>query len=187
MENEDKLFGDKNSKLRRIIRYAVAIAAFIVLVFLIIQGYMFYRLSPGKLFAEKYTRYELAETGSTNDPSVTNIEKAYREKKYREVIKLNQSSVQSVKDVFLSGLAFLETKDYSRAISSFQVVIADLKNDKRELKDTVEYYLALTYLRNSDYDQAIELMNTIYNSPIHLYKDEFSRTYINRITKLKWR
>jgi tetratricopeptide (TPR) repeat protein len=187
MDHEDKLIDEKRNKLRRIIRYSVAAAAAVLLIFIIIQGYMFYSLSPKKLFAEKYTVYELAEPSGTIDSTASKIEKAYREKNYNEVVKLNRNSIQSVKDVFLTGIAFLETKDYSRAVSSFQVVIADLKNDKTELKDTAEYYLALAYLRNSDYDQAIELMNAIYNSPTHLYKDKFSHNYINRVKRLKWR
>jgi hypothetical protein len=39
-----------------------------------------------------------------------------------------------------------------RAISNFQIVIADVKDDKNsELKDATEYYLALAYLKNNDY------------------------------------
>lgn len=187
MDNQDKLIADKKSRPRRIIRYSVAAAAIILLIFIVVQVYIFYTLSPNKLFAEKYTTYELSETPGTNDSIASKIENAYTGKNYNEVIKLNRNSVQSVKDVFLAGMAFLETKDYSRAISSLQVVIVDLKDDRTELKDTAEYYLALAYLRNSDYDQAIELMNAIYNSPIHLYKDKFSSKYINRVKQLKWR
>src|SRR5215207_6813640 len=101
MANQDKLIVDKNTRLRRIIRYAVAIAAFILLVFIFIQGYMFYTLSPGKLFAEKYTVYELTGVRRTHDSTASKVERAYREEDYSEVIKLNRSSLQSVKDVFL--------------------------------------------------------------------------------------
>ena len=183
MENEEKRIVVKPSKLKRIIRYTVAIAASVLLIFLLIVGYNFYTLSPGGLFTENYTAYELpgSDSGSV-------IEKAYREKKYEEVIKLNANSVLSVSDVFLTGLSYLETMDMPRAISNFQVVIADVKEDTGSvLKDVAEYYLALSYLQNSDYDQAIELMNSISNSSTHLYKDRFTRNYINRVKRLKWR
>ena len=53
-------------------------------------------------------------------------------------------------------MSYLETNDLARAISNFQVVIADVKDKERsELKDAAEYYLALAYLKNNDYDQAI--------------------------------
>ena len=176
------------NKVRGIVRYSVAVAASLLLVFVCIVVYNFYRLSSNSLFAEKYSTYELKATGGENDNTESKIEKAYREKKYAEVIKLNANSVLSVKDVFLTAISFLETNDVSRAISNFQIVIADVKDDKNSaLKDTTEYYLALAYLKNNDYDQAIELMNTIRNNSSHQYKSTFSRKYINKIKRLKWR
>jgi predicted negative regulator of RcsB-dependent stress response len=183
MEHDSKVTVKKFNKLQRIIRYSVAVIASVMLILFCIEGYKFYRLSPNKLFAEKYMTYDLAAPGTTE----SKIEKAYRQKNYTEVIKLNASSALSVKDVFLTGMAYLETNDLSRAISSFQVVLADIKDKTSELKDAAEYYLALAYLKNNDYDQAIELMNAIHNNPSHLYTKKFSRKYINRVKRLKWR
>jgi len=185
MDNDKKVVTERVSRLRRIIRYIVAGLAIVLLIFIFIEGYKFYTLSPEKLYAENYTPYEL-NIGDGND-SVTAIEKAYKEKNYSEVINLNRLSVLSIKDVFLTGMAFLETKDYSRAVRSFQVVITDLKDNKILLKDVAEYYLALAYLRDSDYDQAIELMNAIHDNSSHAYAKKFSRKYINRVKRLKWR
>jgi len=178
---------DKISNLRRIIRYSVAIVASILLIFVIVEGYKFYTLSPEKLFAENYTAYDLTTARDGSDSTESKIEKAYKEKNYSEVIRLNRLSVLSVRDVFLTGMAFLETKDYSRAVRSFQEVISDMEDNIAELKDVVEYYLALAYLQDRDYDQAIELMNAIHTNSSHLYKNKFSRKYINRVKRLKWR
>lgn len=174
------------SSVRRIVRYTVAVAASVLLIFVLVEGYQFYTLTPGKLYAENYTAYELTTTRGDVDTS-TAIENAYREKKYGEVINLHRNSVLSIKDVFLTGMSYLETKDYAKAISSFQIVIAEVKDDKTTLKDAAEYYLSLAYLQNRDYDLAIELMNTIINNPSHLYKVKFSRSYINQVKRLKWR
>ena len=172
--------------VRKIIRYSVPVAASVLLIFIIIESYKFYTLSPEKLYEENYTPYELNATRQGNN-SATAIEKAYKDKNYGEVIKLNRLSVLSIQDIFLTGMSFLETKDYSRAVRSFQIVITDLKDTKTELKDVAEYYLALAYLRDRDYDQAIELMNAIHDKPTHLYTKKFSRKYINRVKRLKWR
>ncbi len=172
--------------VRRIIRYTVPAAASVLLIFIVIEGYKFYTLSPEKLYNENYTPYELNTTRGGNDPASA-IEKAYNQKNYSEVIKLNRLTVLSIKDIFLTGMAFLETKDYSRAVRSFQVVLTDIKDNKIALKEVAEYYLALAYLRDRDYDQAIELMNAIHHNPSHLYKEKFSRKYINRVKRLKWR
>ena len=174
------------SNVRHLIRYSVAVAASVLLIFVVIEGYKFYTLSPEKLYAQSYTPFELVTIRDGND-STSAIAKAYKEKNYGAVINLNRLAVLSIKDVFLTGMAYLETKDYSRAVRSFQVVILDTKDNKSVLKEVAEYYLALAYRRDRDYDQAIELMNAIHDNSSHLYKGKFSRKYINRVKRLKWR
>jgi predicted negative regulator of RcsB-dependent stress response len=188
MDNGSEVTAKNVSKVRRIVRFSVAVAASILLIIVCIVAYNFYRLSPDRLFTENYFAYELTTTRGENDSTLSKIEKAYRQKNYEEVIKLNTNSVLSVKDVFLTAMSYLETNDLSRAISNFQVVIADVQYDKTSaLKDAAEYYLALAYLKNNDYDQAIELMNMIYDNPSHLYTNKFSAKYIKRVKRLKWR
>lgn len=183
MEQDGKLTVKKVSKVQRVVRYGVAGIATVLLIFVCIEAYNFYSLNPSKLFNEKYKAYELPAAPDTVE---SGIMKAYREKKYDVVINLNANSVLTVKDIFLTGNAFLETSDLSKAISSYQVVLADVKNDA-PLKDAAEYYLALAYLKNNDYDQSIELMNSIRDNTSHSYTRKFTRRYINRVKRLKWR
>jgi len=185
MDNGNEITIKKISKAKRIVRYSVAVAASLLLIFVCIEGYNFYSLSAERLFAEKYSGYHWMTTDGTTE---SEIEKAYKEEKYTEVINLNRHSVLSIKDVFLTGMSYLETNDLSKAISSYQVVIADMKGNKNlMLKDAAEYYLALAYLKNNDYDQAIELMTTIHDNPSHSYTKKFSIKYIKRVKRLKWR
>ena len=185
-ELKSEAFVKPISNIRRIIRFSVAVAASVLLIVLLIEGYKFYTLSSDKLYAQAYTSYELT-TNRDGEQKESAIEKAFRNKSYAEVIKLNANSVLSIKDVFLTGMAFLETKDYSRAVATFQIVITDVKDEKTVLKDEAEYYLALAYLQNRDYDQAIELMNAIHDNSSHLYKSKFSRKFISQVKRLKWR
>jgi len=188
MDNGSEVTSNRMNKVRRIVRYSVTVAASVLLIVVCIVVYNFYQLSSDRLFTENYAAYELTNTNGRNDSAESKIEKAYREKKYPEVIKLNANSVLSVKDIFLTAMSFLETNDPSRAISNFQVVLADVKDDKNSaLKDATEYYLALAYLKNNDYDQAIELMNAIHDNSSHLYSKKLNRKYINKIKRLKWR
>ena len=188
MDHSNETAVKKTNKIRSIIRYGIPVTASLLLIFVCIEGYNFYRLSPGRLFAENYSAYELTTIRGDNDSTETKIEKAYRQKKYGGVVDLSTRSILSIKDVFLTGMSYLETNDLSKAISNFQVVIADVKDDKSSvLKDAAEYYLALAYLKNNDYDQAIELMNAIHDNSSHLYKEKFSRKFINKVKRLKWR
>lgn len=177
---------NSTSNVRRNIRYGVAIATSILLIIMLIVGYKFYTLSPDKLYAEGYAPYDLKTAHSRSDTS-TAIENAFKQQKYAEVIKLNKLQVLSANDIFLTGMAYLETKDYSRAVRSFQIVINEVKANKGSLNDEAEYYLALAYLQDRDYDQAIELMTSIHNNSSHLYNNKFSRNYINQVKQLKWR
>jgi len=176
------------NRRRLIVRYTVAVAASILLLFVGYWVYTFYTLSPNKLYADNYFTYELTTSRDSGSSQESGIEKAYREKKYDEVIRLNAVSVVSAKDIFLTGLSYLEKGDPSRAISSFQVVLTDADKTKPSaLKDETEYYLALAYLKNRDYDQSIELMIQIHDSPDHIYKDKISGKLIRKVKMLKWR
>ena len=183
MEQDGKLTAKKVSKLQRVVRYGVPVIASMLLVIVCVEVYSFYRLTPTRLFNEKYEAYKLT---TIKDTIETSIGKAYREKKYADVISLNANSVLSIKDIFLTGMAFLESDDLPRAISSYQVVLADIQSDP-PLKDAAEYYLALAYLKNNDYDLSIELMNAIRSNSRHLFTKKFTRKYIMRVKRLKWR
>ena len=188
MEQDSKLTVEKKNKVKRVVRYSVAVVAVALLIFVCVEVYSFYRLSSDRLFAEGYAPYVTTTTGGENDSTGSKIEKAYWQEDYKAVIRLNANSVLSVNDIFLTGMSYLETNDLARAISNFQVVIADVKDKARsELKDAAEYYLALAYLKNNDYDQAIELMNKIHDNSSHHYKKKFTRKYIDKVKRLKWR
>lgn len=175
-------------RIKRIIRYSIAIASGLSLLVLCYWAYTFYSLSPNSLYTDNYTPYKIISPASGKENNQSNIEKAYRKANYTEVIHLNQTSALFPKDILLTGLSYLETGDLSKAISSFQVVLADADKAKSTvLTDEAEYYLALAFLKNRDYDQAIELMIRIHDNPRHTYHEKFSRRYIRRVKMLKWR
>lgn len=176
-------------RVRRMIRYSVAIAASLVLVIGGYWAYTFYTLTPGKIYAKNFVSYELITTRDDTAQQQSDIEKAYREKRYADVIELSRSESVSTRDVFLTGISFLETGDAARAVASFQVVLAELETmtETSILKDAAEYYLSLAYLRNRDYDEAIELMIQIYDDAKHTYNEKISRKMIREVKMLKWR
>jgi tetratricopeptide (TPR) repeat protein len=182
----------KISSFRRIIRYSVAAAASIIVIFLGVQGYNFYQLSPEKLFNDEYKGYDLTvRDNGTASP----VEKDFTAKNYKAVVdqvKRNQSPLASqgvtTKDILLSGLSNLELKNSAAAIADFKTVIEIEKASPASgLKEDAEFYLALAYLRNKDYDQAIELMNQLKGTAGHTYQKEFSNAFIRKVRMLKWR
>ena len=176
------------SPIKRFIRYAVAASASILLVILGVMAYNFYTLSPQKLFTDNYRVYEF-NSGRDDSTGYTKLENAYRAKDYQAVIKLSTKPDSSnIKENFLLASSYTELKNYPRAIQNYNKV---LKENERKgtlfLNDETEYYLALAYLRNRDYDLALDLMENINNNPAHLYHSKVTSKLIRKVKMLKWR
>jgi tetratricopeptide (TPR) repeat protein len=175
-------------QLTKLVRYGIAVAAGILLVLLFIMTYKYYSLSTEGLFGEKYNDFIVSAV--TDDTSTSSrIEKSYRNAKYQEIIFFhNKIHFIKVKDLFFLGIAYLKTENLTKAIESFNSILNKNKLSQTDtLQDETEYYLALTYLKNKDYDQAIVLMKKIHADPDHLYHAKFTGTYIQRVKMLKWR
>jgi tetratricopeptide (TPR) repeat protein len=171
------------SKTRRIVRYSIAIAASVVIVFLASTIFRSNSLSSDKLFAENYHGYDL--NISRDGAAGSAIENAYNARNYKQVTALTDTST-AIKNIFLSAMSYLELKDDNKAIEKYKIVIA--RNESagtNMLKDEAEYFLSLTYLRNKDYDHALELMNKIYNDPGHTYHEKITGDLMHKVEKLK--
>lgn len=177
----------KIGSTRRIVRFSMAVAASVLLVFLSITTYNFFTLSPNKLFADNYHSFELSTVRDGN-AGETLIEKAYKEKNYKEVISLATKKQGLEEESFLSAMSYMELNNNAKAIEVFKQVLLLNPDVKSGLwKDEAEYYLALTYIRNKDYDLALELMNKIQDDPDHLYHKKITRKLIRKVKMLKWR
>lgn len=176
------------SPVRRIVRYSVAVAASVLLIVLGITGYNFYKLSPDKVFTDNYSFYELSNTRGTGS-AITSAEKAYQEKNYKEVISIHdQGSETGQQTEFLAGLSALELDNNSKAITCFKEVMeTNRQASNKLLEDEAEYYLSLSYVRNRDYDYALELMKKIQDDPGHLYNEKITGKLIRQVKLLKWR
>jgi tetratricopeptide (TPR) repeat protein len=176
------------SPVRRIVRYTIAVAASVLLVALGITGYNFYQLSPDKVFTENYSFYEVSNTRGSGS-TITEAEKAYQEKNYKEVISIHdQGSEAGQLTEFLAGVSALELDNNSKAITCFKEVMeTNRQTNNKMLEDEAEYYLSLSYIRNRDYDFALELMKKIQDDPGHLYNEKITGKLIRQVKLLKWR
>ena len=174
---------------RRIIRYSIAGATCVVLIVSCIIVYNFYKLSSGKIFASHYRFYELARLPVADSTPVSPVEKAYRENDYQKAAGLfSKNSSGTVKETFLAGLSYVELGNNWEAIAKFNKVIEYNDSVKTNLfKDDAEYYLALTHIRNKDYDFAIDMLRSIKENPGHLYHSMVTGKLIRQVKMLKWR
>ena len=141
--------------------------------FLILLGaaviYKYASVSSGKVYDEYYSSYEL--NTSRSGEVIDSVENAFREKNWQEVINLSAPPrPKSIKSNFLKGVASMELKKYSNAISAFKEVIeANAKSGENYFRDEAEYYLAMSYLANNESDNALSLIEKIKNDKTHLY------------------
>jgi len=176
-------------KTRQIIRYSIAVAASLVLIIACITGYNFYKLSSNKVFASNYHSYELNTVRDGDSTQVSPVEKAYREKDYKGTVELiSQQRTLSVKETFLAGMSYIELGNNAKAIEEFKKVIAGSEDAQNNLfKDQAEYYLALTYIRDKDYDFALDMLRNIKENHGHLYHKKVTGKLIRQVKLLKWR
>ncbi len=189
MMQEMELPVRKMSSTRRIIRYSIAAAASVILIVGGIFGYNFYSLSSGKVFSSNYHSYELNTLRDGDTLQFSPVEKAYREKDYKKVVEL-QALYNStpVKETFLAAMSYVELGNSTKAIEEFKKLIAENETANTDLfKDEAEYYLALAYISNKDYDFALELLRKIRDDPNHLYHDKITGKLIRQVKMLKWR
>jgi len=176
------------SKAKRILRYSMAATASLIL---LIGGYMaynFFTLSSGKVFSSNYRTYEMSITRDGNTAAPTAAVKAYNEKNYNEVLRIHDAGEdKTLKGEFFCGAAALEVKDNSNAIICFNEVLEmNRKTTAVTLNDESEYYLALAYINNKDYDFALPLLRKIKNDETHKYHSEITGRLIRQVKMLKW-
>lgn len=176
------------SQSRRILRYALSVAASLLLLVGGYIAYQFFTLSPDKVYGANYQPYELSSTRDGNT-SETATEKAYREGNYKEVMRIYTAKEDnSTKAAFLNGAAALRLNDYTKAISSFTAVLdANKTASAKTLNDDAEYFLAMTYIRTRDYDYALELLDKIKADPAHTYNSKVTKKLMRQVRMLKWR
>lgn len=172
---------------KKLVRYAVAIAASVILLIGSYMAYNFYTITPEKVFASNFQSYELV-TNRDGNAEESELIKNYRGKNFSAVIGVVYDRTYTTEELFVRGMAFAELKNSDSAIAEFNKVIAANKMAAKPVyNDEAEYYLALEYVRNKNYKEALELLNTIKDSPGHLYHDKVSDKLIRNVKTLKKR
>jgi hypothetical protein len=167
---------------RRIIRFAIAIAASVLLVVLAARLFVREGRSAEQLFADNFRTYELSTVRGTENEDA--VEKAYRSKDFKTVIAMTDSS-RTIRNLFLSGMAFLEQKQPKPAIDRFKKVLQqDEARGSTDFMDEAEYNMALAFLLDKQYSFALGLMQKIKDNPMHTYREKITDRLIRDIKKL---
>jgi tetratricopeptide (TPR) repeat protein len=163
--------------MKKIIRYSLAVAASVIVILVGVNLFTSSSLSSEKLYNEAFVDFDAS--GVRGKTTETSISKLYQEHKYENVVKQSQLGQLAPADTLLVGLSYLKTNKNDEAINSFKSVSA-----QNPLKQDAEFYLALAYLKSKNYNEALSLMENIRSNSTHIYHNQFSDEYIDKVKKL---
>ena len=162
------------------IRYTLAVAASLLVLFIGVKLFQAAQLTPAKLYNEAFVDFNTAVTRGSNN-ALSETEKNYRDKDYEAVVNASRSVNLHPKDSLLIGLSYLHINRTAEAIGFFN----GLASSDNAYKQDAEFYLSLSYLRNRQYDNALALIEKIRNNPAHLYHEQFSNDFMEKLKKWK--
>ena len=175
------------SPVRKITQFTLRIA--VGLFILVVAGglYQYFSLSPDKLFNDKYAAFNVGTSRGNTQQS--QVETEYAKKKYEQVI-ITFESIQNptLKDHFYAGLAYLSTSNLDKAVLNLSTVLTkNASFNTSEFQDDAEYYLALSYLKQQDFDKAVPLFEKINADKLHLYHDKVGNWFLKEVKIARWK
>lgn len=172
-ENTPKGTGHKG--IRKIIRYSMAVAAVLVL-FFVIRSFNT-GTTTNTLYNEAFVDYQLS--GVRGADTLSKSERFYQEGNYDEFINWEQlNKGHSQLDRLLLGVSYLKTNHPKEAINWLEAI-----SNSGPYHQDAEFYLALAYLKNNNTKTAASLMQKIHNDPGHPYRNQFSDDYIKKVSR----
>lgn len=165
---------------RKKVRFMVAVAASVLVILVSVSLYLSSQASPDKLYEQAFVDFPVSATRGEAD-RLSTIETMYRQKNYEAIVNGSRSLRMDAKDSLLTGLAYLHTGRWQQAIGFFQRIAASEHN----LQQDGEFYLALSYLKDRQYNDATSLFEKIARDPSHLYHARVDEDFMKKMEALK--
>ncbi|QSW91062.1 MULTISPECIES: tol-pal system YbgF family protein [Flavobacterium] len=148
---------DKDTKVIGLKPWYLAVAASVAVLF----GLFFFNYNQNPSFAD-YNNPEHASftERSTADETLKQAETAYNKKRYNTAIPLFETILQKQKTAeiqFFYGVSLLEESHYKKAEDVFNA----LKNGTSVYKEKALWYLALSKLKQKDYEECKKILESI--------------------------
>lgn len=171
--------GGKVRTMNRSVRYALAIAASVLVVLIGAQLYFSSQVSSDKLYQQAFVDFSVSASRG-NDATTSETELLYQQKKYEAVVNAPHARQLDAKDSLLIGLSYLHIDKTTEASGLFTRVA----NYSNEYQQDAEYYLAMSYLKMENYKQALPLIQKIAASTTHIYHGQFDGDFLKKVEKL---
>jgi tetratricopeptide (TPR) repeat protein len=170
------------------LKWAMRIAAVLILALGVSFGYQYVSNSPGQLYNELYSPYNpvVDRASGTMEPKNT-IVSLYEAKNYQGIVDAYaQNPTGNIREQFFTGMAHSELGQYDKAATIFEQILASNKaSGSRLYNDDAEYYLGLAYLKQGQCGKAYELLQAIRQDNNHTYRTAVSRWLLTRLNWLR--
>ena len=170
----------KPAPVYTLIRKTMRFAAGLLIIAGAFAVYKYFSVTTTSVYNDLYLSYEPGRTrGTVTDP----VENAFFQKQWNEVIAQSDQNPGNNKNLFLAGVAQLESGKPAEAISRFEKIITlNAASGSDYFNDEAEFYLALSLVRNGQASEAAALFSAIRKTPGHLYREKAAAT-----TGIDWR
>lgn len=165
--------------MTKIIRYTLAVAASVLVLFIGARLYLNAQLSPDRIYSDMFVDYNVANARAAGE-QLSSIETLYQQKAYSKVTSSARTLNLSAKDSLLIGLSYLHTENNAAAINWLHA----LSVTENEYRQDAEFYLSLAYVKTNAYGRALHYLEKIYSNPAHLYHEQVSAGVIEKVKKL---
>lgn len=161
---------EKHIRIRRlkVYLYTVSAAAVVALLVVFYFSYFNQAVSTQELFSQNYQPYKIENTIRGKISEKGQFEKAieqYESGDYKDALNtlssLSGDSTDQRIVSFISGQIYLATGDCKEAITSFNICLAD---SKCSLSEHAQWYLALSYLKCDQIENAKKEFNIVIES-----------------------
>lgn len=150
---------------KKFIRIFAAIAAVFFVAASVIVLYWYTGNTGDKLFNERYQAYHVNVARSGGNET---------------------AATSAAKEKMITASGYMEAKRYDEAIVVFSDIISqNLRTGSRLYHDDAEYYLALAYIKQKQYDKAYQLLDKIYTDTEHTFNSEVNWWFLTRVKWLK--
>jgi hypothetical protein len=184
--NQSKNIPGKKAKVIKMskpLRISLIAAASILLILTGSLSYFIIQLSPDKVFNENYVSYNVNSLRSSQN-KMTKVEEAYFNRDFNDAIKSGSESNLTPQDELLKGISYLQLNQLPAAIELFNKILRENDNN---FKQDAEYYLALTYIKNKEYTNALPILLRIRRNTNHLYYNAVTQKLIRDVKILRWK
>ncbi len=160
-------------KKKRLIAIGSITASIILIVGMILTNPFHGRFTVDKLYETYYSPFQKIQfVTAFSSNELESAKEKYNQGKYYSALTALESVTDSdplvMEKHFYMGLSYMELKEFEKAISSFQFIIAS--KTKNEFLNQAEWYLGLCYLKTNEKYEAYKQFRTISGEKIFYSK-----------------